>query len=182
MTTRPVFPSAVRLSGHGLALREWTDDDLPVMAELFDDTDVAYRTPLVTPFDLAAAHDYLLRARRSRDAGERLHLAVTTDGHQAMGEVLLSGGGRGDGTASLGYTVGAAYRGRRLAVRAVQVLRDFAHEVVGISQVFLEIEPDNEPSVRVARAAGFILSDAPPSLVEDKGRTLSLFTWTHSGP
>ncbi|WP_248965062.1 GNAT family N-acetyltransferase [Sphaerisporangium perillae] len=176
------LPTGLRLSGHGLVLREWTDDDLPVMVELFDDPAVAYWTPLVTPFDLAAARGYLERARRARAAGDRVHLAVTTDGGAAKGEVLLGGIARDDGTASIGYAIGAAHRGQRLAVRAVLVMTEFAYEVMGLPQVFLEIEPDNEPSVRVARAAGFLLSDAPPTIVEDKGRTLSLATWTCSRP
>ncbi|GAA3813989.1 hypothetical protein GCM10022226_38490 [Sphaerisporangium flaviroseum] len=174
---RPAFGSGLRLSGHGLVLREWTDDDLPVMVELFDDREVAYWTPLVTPFDLGAARNYLDKARRTRAIDQRVHLAITTDGGRAKGEALLMM--RDDGTGSIGYAVGAAYRGQRLAVRAVQVMTDFAHEVAGLAQVFLEIEPDNEPSTRVARAAGFHLSDAPPNIVEDKGRTLSLLTWTH---
>ncbi len=61
-------------------------------------------------------------------------------------------------------------------------MTDFAHTTAGLSQLFLEIERDNEASIRVARAAGFQLTDAPPSVVEDKGRTLSLFTWSHSRP
>ncbi|WP_405139714.1 GNAT family N-acetyltransferase [Sphaerisporangium sp. NBC_01403] len=180
--SRRLFPSTLRLSGHGLVLREWTDDDLPVMAELFDDPEIAYWTPLVSPFGLQAARDYLEKARRSRVTGQRVHLAITTDGDRAKGEVLLSLSMWDDGTGSLGYAVGAAYRGQRLAVRAVRVMRDFAHTTAGLSQVFLEIERDNEASIRVARAAGFQLTDAPPSVVEDKGRTLSLFTWSHSRP
>jgi len=53
-----------QLTGHGLILREWSDEDLPALRDLFDDPDVAYRTPLVSPFDLTAARDYLADARR----------------------------------------------------------------------------------------------------------------------
>ncbi|MEV7971168.1 GNAT family N-acetyltransferase [Sphaerisporangium sp. NPDC088356] len=180
--TRRLFPSRLRLSGHGLVLREWADDDLPVMVELFDNPEVAYWTPLVSPFGLGAARDYLEKARRSRATGGRVHLAITTDGGRAKGEVLLSRSMWDDGTASLGYAVGPAYRGQRLAVRAVRVLTDFAHTAARLSQVFLEIERDNEASIRVARAAGFQLTDAPPSVVEDKGRSLNLYTWSHSCP
>ncbi|MEU8271114.1 GNAT family N-acetyltransferase [Sphaerisporangium sp. NPDC049002] len=180
--TRRLFPPTLRLSGHGLVLREWAQDDLPVMAELFDDPAIAYWTPLVSPFGLKAARDYLEKARRSRATGQRVHLAITTDGGRAKGEVLLSRSLVDDGTATLGYAVGAAYRGQRLAVRAVQVMTDFAHTEARLNQVFLEIERDNEASVRVARAAGFQLTDAPPSVVEDKGRSLNLYTWSHSRP
>ncbi|RCG32800.1 N-acetyltransferase [Sphaerisporangium album] len=179
--TRPAFPSEVRLSGHGLVLREWTEDDIPVMAQLFDDPDVAYWTPLASPFDLGAARRYLEAARRSRAAGERLNLAITTDGGEAKGEILLSRVGWGAGTGSIGYAVGAAHRGRRLAVRAVTMMVEFAHSSAGLTHVYLEIENENEASVRVARAAGFGLTDAPPTVLEEKGRRLSLRTWAHIG-
>ncbi|HEV7935610.1 MAG TPA: hypothetical protein VGP70_25255 [Actinomadura sp.] len=39
-STESGFPPAIRLSGLGLHLREWTDDDLPVMVELFDEPQV----------------------------------------------------------------------------------------------------------------------------------------------
>jgi len=40
----------MRLEGEGLVLREWTEGDLDVMVQLFDDPIVAWRTPLPSPF------------------------------------------------------------------------------------------------------------------------------------
>jgi Acetyltransferase (GNAT) domain len=82
--------SQLRLTGHGLVLREWTDEDLPTMVLLFNDPDVAYRTPMVSPFDQTAARDYLQKACQDRARDQRIHLAITTDGGQAKGEVLLN--------------------------------------------------------------------------------------------
>jgi RimJ/RimL family protein N-acetyltransferase len=156
-------------------LREWADEDLAALVEVFDDPDVAYRTPLVSPFDLAAARDYLSKARQAHAEGRRIQLAITTDGRQVKGEVRLN---RSRGTIS--YAVGAVHRGQRLAVRAVQMMTEYAHQVAALPQVLLEIEPDNHPSVAVARAAGFHLTDTAPDVVEDKGRNLTLLTWAHT--
>jgi RimJ/RimL family protein N-acetyltransferase len=180
--TRPAFPGAVRLAGHGLVLREWADDDLAVMAELFDDPEVAYRTPVVSPFDLAAARDYLRKARWSRAEDLRLQLAITTDGRLPRGEVLLIRSIAAEHLASIGYSVGAAHRGRHLAARAVRVMTEYAHGAAGLPRVLLEIEPDNAPSIAVARAAGFHLTGLPPAVAEQKGRRLTLLTWAHDAP
>jgi RimJ/RimL family protein N-acetyltransferase len=110
-------PNPIVVAGQGLVLREWTDDDVPVMSELFDDPEVAYRTPLETPFDEAAALRYLAAARLARAEGRRLHLAITVDGQKPLGEILL-----GLRTGSIGYAVGTAHRGQRLATRALRVL------------------------------------------------------------
>lgn len=40
------FPERISLSGFGLHLREWTNTDLAVMTDLFDDPQVARWTPL----------------------------------------------------------------------------------------------------------------------------------------
>jgi RimJ/RimL family protein N-acetyltransferase len=165
------------LSGHGLVLREWTDEDLAAMVQLFDDPDVAFRTPIPSPFDPAAAHHYLHQARLAHAAGQRLQLAITTDARQVKGEVRLN-----RSTGGISHAVAAAYRGQGLARRAVQLMTEHAHQTVGLQRVVLEIEPDNGPSIAVAQAAGFRLTETTPDLVEDKGRRYILRTWTHEVP
>jgi RimJ/RimL family protein N-acetyltransferase len=162
------------LTGDGVVLRQWTDDDLATMAELFDTLDIAYRTPLASPFDLTAARDYLQMIRASHADGRRLHLAITTDGDLARGEVLLNLHG-----STIGYGVGAAHRGQGLAVRAVRLITDYAHRTLAMPRLYAQIEPDNHPSMAVAKAAGFQLTDEAPERVTDKGRTYELLSWVH---
>ncbi len=164
----------LRVESRGLVLREWADGDLAAMRDLFDDVDVAYRTPFDSPFDLAAARRYLEGARRGARDDLRVHLAITTDGQTALGEVVLN-----RATGGISYVVGAPHRGRGLASRAVQVMTDHAHEALSLPRVILEIEPDNHPSIRVARSAGFHLTDSAPERVTDKGRSYELLTWAH---
>ena len=180
MTDSPAFPTELRLVGHGLVLREWTDDDLPAMSTLFDDPDIAHWTPLASPFDAQAAHDYLARARVEREQGLRVRLAITEDGVTPRGEVLLIRQHSEDTSASLGYTVGAAQRGRGLASRALRLMTGHAREL-GIWPLTLSIEEGNHASEAVARAVGYRLSDAPPTPTVNKDRALTLRTWVY-GP
>jgi RimJ/RimL family protein N-acetyltransferase len=167
------FASPLVLSGNGLLLRDFTDADLPVMIELFDDPDVALRTPIVTPFDLAAARDYLATMRRTRAEENRLHLAITRPGEDVpLGMVFLR-----PALCMAGYVIGKAHRRQGLAVRAGQVITEFALRTVGLPHVLLEIEAENVASVAVARALGARLSGAAPIEVESKGRSLRLDTW-----
>ncbi|MDI3408010.1 GNAT family N-acetyltransferase [Streptomyces cavernicola] len=171
------------IRGDGLVLREWTEDDLPAMVELFDEPGVAYRTPLASPFDLVAARAYLDRARSTRADGTRIQLAVTEDGATPLGEVLLGslGAERPAGAVTLGYAIGAAHRGRRLAARATRLLTEYAHTTLGLDRIRLQIEPDNAASVAVARAAGYRRrADVPPTRGSQKGRTYLLEVWEHT--
>lgn len=158
------------ITGLGLHLREWLDDDLPAMVKLFDDPDVSRWTPLRSPFDDEAARAYLERAR----AGRGLQLAITTDGHTPLGEVLLM---VTDGEAELAYAVGAVHRGQGLAPRAVRLMTAYAYNTLAVQHIVLRIDPANAASESVARATGFHLTDAAP-ITRDAAR--NLLTWRHA--
>ncbi|MEU4833715.1 GNAT family N-acetyltransferase [Streptosporangium sp. NPDC023615] len=175
--TENPFPSHLRLSGLGLHLREWTDDDLPAMVGLFDEPQVARWTPLRSPFDAGAAREYLARARAARAAGRGVQLAVTEDGREALGEVLLFLRPGEAQVAELAYAIGARHRGRRLAARAVEVMARYAATSLGMRGLALRVDPANEASVAVARATGFHLTDAEPETLDRRGDRVTLLTW-----
>ncbi|MEU5811098.1 GNAT family N-acetyltransferase [Streptomyces sp. NPDC047718] len=168
------FPERIEISGEGLVLRDWTEADLAAMPELFDHADIAYWTPIVSPFDAAAADARLVRSRRLRAEGTTILLAITVDGGAPLGEVMLRRAPEGT---ELGYAVGPAHRGQGLAVRAVRVMASYAFEQLGAEQVILELEAENAASVAVATKAGFRLLDVPLITGEEKGRPYSLQTW-----
>ncbi|MCG3043056.1 GNAT family N-acetyltransferase [Streptomyces fenghuangensis] len=173
-SSNPPFPDRIELSGEGLVLRDWTEADVAAMPDLFDHPDIAYWTPIVSPFDEAAARARLDRARRLRADGTAILLAITTDGRVPLGEVMLRRAPEGT---ELGYAVGPAHRGRGLAVRAVRVMAAYAFEQLGAEQVILELEAENAASVAVAAKAGFSLLDVPLIEGEEKGRPYVLQTW-----
>ncbi|GAA1918890.1 GNAT family N-acetyltransferase [Streptantibioticus ferralitis] len=172
-TTLP-FPDRIELTGEGLVLRDWTEADLAAMPDLFDHPDIAYWTPIVSPFDEAAARARLDRDRQLRAEGTTILLAITVDGRAPLGEVMLRRAPEG---AELGYAVGPAHRGQGLAARAVRVMAAYAFEQLGVEQVVLELEAENAASVAVATKAGFSLIDVPLIKGEEKGRPYALQTW-----
>ncbi|MFI5972641.1 GNAT family N-acetyltransferase [Streptomyces sp. NPDC051452] len=168
------FPDRIELRGEGLVLRDWSEADVTVMPELFDHPDIAYWTPLVSPFDEAAARARLARDRRMRAEGTTILLAITVDGGAPLGEVMLRRAAEGT---ELGYAVGPAHRGQGLATRALRVMAAYAFEQLGVEQVILELEAENAASVAVATKAGFSLLDVPLIRGEEKGRPFALQTW-----
>ncbi len=166
--------AGIPISGDGLVLRKWSDSDVGAIVTLFDDADIAFRLPVVSPFDKGAAQDFIQRALQAWSDGRRLQLAITSEDDEPQGEVMLN-----LKTGSIGYMVGAAYRGKGVAVRALRLLTSFAHRM-GITTVHLTAEPDNVASIAVARRVGYERTEAKPIMVEDKGRRYALHTWTHS--
>ncbi|MGV9993470.1 GNAT family N-acetyltransferase [Streptomyces sp. NPDC003374] len=178
-STGSSFPERIELSGEGLVLRDWTEADLAAMPALFDDPDIAYWTPIDSPFDEAAARARLDRDRQLRADGTAILLAVTADGGAPLGEAMLRRAPEG---IELGYAIGPAHRGQGLAVRAVRVLAAYAFEQLGARQVILELEAENTASVAVATKAGFRLLDVPLITGEEKGRPFALQTWALDRP
>ncbi|MFJ7263031.1 GNAT family N-acetyltransferase [Streptomyces globosus] len=172
--TTSSFPERMELRGEGLVLRDWTEDDLAAMPELFDHPDIAYWTPIVSPFDAAAARARLERDRKLRAEGTTILLAITVDGGVPLGEVMLRRAPEGT---EIGYAVGPAHRGQGLAARAVRVMAAYAFRELGAERVILELEAENAASVSVATRAGFRLLDVPLIEGEEKGRPFSLQTW-----
>ncbi|MFB7829232.1 GNAT family N-acetyltransferase [Streptomyces hydrogenans] len=168
------FPARIELTGEGLVLRDWTESDLSAMPALFDDPDVAYWTPLVSPFDRQAAATRLERDRKLRAEGTTILLAITLDGGAPLGEVMLR---RLPDGVELGYAVGPAHRGQGLAVRAVRVMAAYAFEELEVERAVLELEAENAASVAVAERAGFTLLDVPLIEGQEKGRPFVLQTW-----
>ncbi|MET9495740.1 GNAT family N-acetyltransferase [Streptomyces sp. NPDC006552] len=170
----PPFPARIELAGEGLVLRDWVEGDLGAMPALFDHPDIAYWTPMVSPFDGAAARARLERERRLRAEGTTILLAVTADGGAPLGEVMLRRAPEGT---EIGYAIGPAHRGQGLAARAVRVMAAYAFEELGVARVILELEAENAASVAVATKAGFRLLDVPLITGEEKGRPFALQTW-----
>ncbi len=79
----------------------------------------------------------------------------------------------GAGGAEVAYWVRPEERGRGLAVRAVRAMTRWAHQDGGFARLWLEINPVNEPSLVVARRAGYTYESRLPNHCR---------AWTHEDP
>ncbi|TYB57384.1 GNAT family N-acetyltransferase [Nonomuraea sp. PA05] len=167
-------PREVR--GLGLRLREWTDEDLPVMVQLFDDPEMDRWTPLRSPFDVAAATAYLARAHQTMAERRGIHLAITAEDDRPRGEVLIRPTGN-PGEGEIAYGIGPQYRRQGLAKRAVELMTRHGFQHWGMTRILLRIEPANEGSQAVAASAGFHLTGDAPVIRQRREGPFTLLTW-----
>jgi RimJ/RimL family protein N-acetyltransferase len=138
--------------GDGVHLRALVPDDAALLTEATrGETAPSLWGPRPTgpypPEDARAALDAWDPA-----AGGQFSLAILS-GRQLIGAVGLMPDR--PGSAELAYWIRPDERGRGIASRAVRTVTVWAHRSLAIPRIWLEIEPDNEPSVRVAQRAGY---------------------------
>jgi len=85
-------------------------------------------------------------------AGGQFCLGIVRD-RQLLGAVGLMPDR--PGSVEVAYWVRPEERGRGLASRAVRAATAWAHRSLAVPRLWLEIRPGNEPSLRVARRAGY---------------------------
>ncbi|MGN9911583.1 GNAT family N-acetyltransferase [Phytohabitans sp. LJ34] len=68
----------------------------------------------------------------------------------------------GPGAAELAYWVRPERRREGLGRRAVRAVTAWAHAHAGLTRVWLEIDPDNAPSLRLAESAGYRYEERMP--------------------
>ena len=150
--------------GNGQHLRALVSGDAALLAEATS-TETApslWGPRPAGPYSLPEARAAL--AAWDRAAGGQFSLGVL-DGQQLLGAVGLMPDQ--PGSAELAYWIRPEKRGRGLASRAVQAVTLWAHRSLAIPRIWLEINPGNEPSLRVAQRAGYRFEQRLPRHCRD---------------
>jgi RimJ/RimL family protein N-acetyltransferase len=98
------------------------------------------------------------------DAGGQFCLGILR-GPQLVGAVGLMPDR--PGSIELAYWVRPEERGKGLASRAVAAVTAWAHRELAVPRIWLEIEPGNQPSLRVAQRAGYRFEQRIPQHCRD---------------
>ena len=137
------------LSDDAVTLRPLTPDDRTLFAQARRDPTIAYRFGT----QKMALDDQIQHFIALLDSGQGGALTIASREHGAVGAMFLEydESGRGD----IGYWVLSQHRGRGYATRGLRLAGRWALQSLGWARVQLWIEPDNQPSLRAAQAAGF---------------------------
>jgi RimJ/RimL family protein N-acetyltransferase len=136
---------AIRAASHDPETRRWLNDP---------------------PMDDEARAASMARVADAFQSGRAAPLVIADQGtDQPVG--LINVQFRDDRVATIAYSVFPGQRGQGVAPRAVRLAVDWAFADLGLSELLLEIDPENLASVRVARKCGF--APAGPALSRDHG-------------
>jgi RimJ/RimL family protein N-acetyltransferase len=137
-------------------LRRWDDADLGCVREATTDPRIPEWTTVPVAFTAEEGLAFIRRQWGRANSGEGLSFALADAASgEAVGLVVLLLEPRRPGVAETGYWVIPRARGRGLATRAVRLASAWALGDAGLARIQALVEPENEASQRVLRAAGF---------------------------
>jgi RimJ/RimL family protein N-acetyltransferase len=167
MRSTAIDPPAVPLTDGTISLRYRRPSDLDAISAASHDPQ-ARRWLTDPPMDAQARAASMTRVAEAFATGRSAPLVIadsTTD--EPIG--LINVQFRDDHVATIAYSVFPARRGQGVAPRAVRLAVDWGFSELGLTELLLEIDPDNLASLRVAGKCGFAPAGAIP---EQNGKLL----------
>ena len=138
-------------------MRAWRPEDATGLFEAFRDAEVLrFSWSSSADYTLADAVQYLQEREPARERGEEVQWALVDPGDgRLLGGASFYQFDPERASASVGYWLAAAARGRGLATIAVRLITYYAFNDLGVQRLELTCGPDNTASQRVAERAGF---------------------------
>jgi RimJ/RimL family protein N-acetyltransferase len=141
----------VELRDGDLVLRPWTEDDVPVLVQACNDSEITRWIPVIpAPY---TQEDGLAFVGGEVEGSPEYSFAVTEGGSVvgAIGMGLNSHRYRGH----IGYWVASWGRGRGVCARSLRLLSRWALDDLGLQRLELITDPDNIGSQRCAEKVGY---------------------------
>jgi RimJ/RimL family protein N-acetyltransferase len=154
----------VRLTDGVVVLRDWEERDVEPAARACADPEIPRWTRV--PEDNTPE---LIRAFLASPVAEVRLIVADARTDELLGSIGLLREVPEDRRAELGYWIAAEHRGRGIAVRAVNLLADWAFAEHGLARLELHVDPANTASIRVAEKTGFAFEGVLRSYEEIKG-------------
>ncbi|MER6343131.1 GNAT family N-acetyltransferase [Streptomyces sp. NPDC001595] len=157
------------LTGERTVLRPFTEDDVPVMAGVLADPEVARLTG--SPLEECGLDRLRAWYGSRNDQIDRLDLGITDrTGGELVGEVVLNEWDAPHRDCDLRILVGPGGRDRGLGSEAVRLMLDHAFGRLGLHRVTLHVLAHNPRARRVYEKAGFVAEGVDRQAVRQSGQ------------
>lgn len=164
---------APTLTGSGCSLRRWRLDDAEALEPACRDLEICRFTTVPREYGRDAAERWIQRQHSHLVSGTAIVLAILANpGAPPVGMAGLFGLDRPDRTARFGYWVVAAHRRRGRARGATRLLADWAFSRLGLVTIYIDREPGNVGSARVAESLGAVVTGARSVVLDGERITL----------
>jgi [ribosomal protein S5]-alanine N-acetyltransferase len=137
-------------------LRPPRESDAHAITRGCSDAEVARWTKVPSPYTLEDARAWIATAELQRRRGSELPLVIArVHDDRVVGSIALRLREDPEPHGEIGYWVAAEARGKGIGTRAVLLLTHHGRDTLGLHWIEVAVSPLNEPSRRLAAAAGF---------------------------
>ncbi len=148
----PIEADGPLLKTARLVLRPMRGSDADALLPLFRDAETL-RYWAFTPIETLAQMHEIIAGNLPPENAPQSSFAITRDG-QAVGVVNFYR--QQDGMAGLGYILNKALWGQGYVSEAIEAALDHGFGTLNLHRIWLEIDPRNHASIRVAQKCGFV--------------------------
>jgi RimJ/RimL family protein N-acetyltransferase len=165
-----------RLADGEIALRLAAERDIPeTLIAYQDDPHMHHRLSEARPPSGAELGRRMEQAAADMDQGIGVRLTIIeADGDDCRGQVIVHGLDWENYRAEVGIWVAPQLRNRGMARRALVLAAPWLFAACGLKRIALLTEPDNEPMLRAARAAGFVEEGVLRSYRRERGKRVDV--------
>jgi RimJ/RimL family protein N-acetyltransferase len=153
-----------------VTLRAPNESDLEAVYEYCQDPEIGRWTTIPAPYTREDARTWFASIPRGLENGEQVgFLAVSNADGTLLGSCGVDHIDWGDLRSEIGYVIAARARRQGFGTRALRLLSRWALGGLGLERVEAFVHPENEPSRRLALAAGLTEEGVLRSYRERKG-------------
>jgi RimJ/RimL family protein N-acetyltransferase len=137
-----------------VALRELTEDDIPVLAEYANNVNVSrnLRDAFPHPYSVQDATNFITMVSKQNPV---TFFAITYQGHYVGNISLLPGTDIHRKSAEIGYFIGEPFWNRGIATKAVSMIVQFGFATLDIVRIHAGVFEYNRASQKVLEKCGF---------------------------
>ncbi|MGH3022914.1 MAG: GNAT family N-acetyltransferase [Gaiellaceae bacterium] len=161
----------MRLEDGDIALRAYTEDDVPALVAACQDPEIPRWTSVPSPYIEEDARRFVAGLE-----GHHAFAVVDAETDELLGSVGFDL--EEHGRAEFGYWVAREARGRGVASRALLLLARWAAREHGLARLQLIVDPANAASIRVAEKAGFEREGLLRSYIELNGTRRDVYLYS----
>ena len=162
------------LTGSNLRLRALEPGDVELLYDWENDTSVWNVSNTLTPFSKFQLEEYVLNVQNDIFAARQLRLMVVLqcsgEDEKPVGTIDLYDFDPFHYRAGVGILIREPYREKGFAHEAMQILIHYSFSTLRLHQIYCNISPENESSLRLFKKLGFTPCGIKRDWINDGGK------------
>ncbi|MFD0933041.1 GNAT family N-acetyltransferase [Psychroflexus salinarum] len=145
----------IKLKSSHILLRALTPEDLDFLELVENDENLWHLSDTLQPFSRPILKEYLDHAHKDIYEAKQMRLVIALHNKQPIGFIDLYDFDPKNKRAGLGILILEDYQSKGYGTEALELMLDYAYDVLDLHQLFASIMEDNKRSLKLFKSFGF---------------------------